>query len=64
MKTTILLITMQTMQLIAVMNIFIVYLGLYEFKSYLNLVNTVMLLTYGIIALAALIIFLKGQINE
>jgi hypothetical protein len=61
MKTTILLITMQ---LIAVMNIFIVYLGLYEFKSYLNLVNTVMLLTYGIIALAALIIFLKGQINE
>jgi hypothetical protein len=61
MKTTILIITMQ---LIAVMNIFIVYFGLYELRSYLSLVNTMMLVTYSTIVLSIVLIFIKGQINE
>jgi len=61
MKATIIILTMQ---LVAVMKIFIAYLGLHEFEAYLSLVNSLMLIVYGIMLLASLIIFLKGQINE
>ena len=61
MKTAIIILTMQ---LVSVMKIFIAYLGLSEFASYFNLVNSLMIIVYGMLYLAILINFLKGQINE
>jgi hypothetical protein len=61
MKTAIIIITMQ---LIAVMRIFIAYLGLEEFEAYFDFVNTLMLATYSVFVLSMVLFLLKGQINE
>jgi hypothetical protein len=61
MKTTILILTMQ---MVAVMKIFIAYFGLYEFQSYFHFMNILMITVYAIINSVIFIIFVKGQINE
>ena len=61
MKTMMLLLTIE---LVATMKIVMVYFGLYELESYFSTMNTLVISVYGILSLMALIIFLKGQINE
>jgi hypothetical protein len=61
MKTAILILTMQ---LVAVMKIFIAYLGLYEFASYYHFMNILLIAVYAIINSVIFILFVKGQINE
>jgi hypothetical protein len=61
MKTIIFILTIE---LVATMKIIMVYFGLYELESYFHIMNTLVLCVYSVIAVMAIIIFMKGQINE
>ena len=53
-----------TIELLATAKIIMAYFGIYEFQGYFNAMNTLVFSVYGIIATVAILIFIKGQINE
>jgi len=61
MKTAMLLITMQ---LVAVMRIFIVYLGIHAFDAYFNMVNTLFISVYTVLCLAILVTVLLNNYRK